>query len=243
MRYWKWMEYEPGDAETGITGDQFFMLDAVAAEDEAEAYRILEERWPRQYFEGNELIEIKKNEYDAIVAQLEEDAEFDPPDGPWNDSEMDMWELIATKRVKDSDGFLTDYTMYYNPVPDLYVMVFGDNELYQPEDGDWDFETESKQEAFEWFRNYNGFEDEDVEAATDVSRPDPEGDNLYGGQVNQEKYDLYKLRDKLAELRDRTTGLRDKYWESDSMSMLSTVYENISEIINVMDNYLQPTWD
>lgn len=186
MRYWKWMEYEPGDAETGITGDQFLMLDAVAAEDEAEAYRILEERWPRQYFEGNELIEIKKNEYDAIVAQLEEDAEFDPPDGPWDDPEMDMWELIATKRVKDSDGFLTDYTMYYNPVPDLYVMVFGDNELYQPEDGDWDFETESKQEAFDWFRNYNGFDDEDddVYSAEDTNT-DSESEDDFDRRWNE----------------------------------------------------------
>lgn len=32
---------------------------------------------------------------------------------------MDSWTLIDTKSVKDSDGFWTDYTLWYNEDEDL----------------------------------------------------------------------------------------------------------------------------
>ena len=63
-----------------------------------------------------------------------------------------MWELIDRKHIEDSDGFLTEYSMYYNG--NKYVFVYGDSELYRPEDEYWDWETESEEEAYEWF---NGF--------------------------------------------------------------------------------------
>lgn len=71
------------------------------------------------------------------------------------------WEMITSKYVKDADGFYTQYTMYRNLETGLYVFVFGDDDLYVPEDGWFDFETESKEEAWEWFNDYNGFEDDD----------------------------------------------------------------------------------
>ncbi|MBO7212336.1 MAG: type II toxin-antitoxin system YafQ family toxin [Methanobrevibacter sp.] len=94
---------------------------------------------------------------------------------------------LDSKPVRDSDGFWSEYTMYMEvvcPVSDWvkflksdrarkgdipdewidrYVFIFGDRDMYEPEDGGFDWECESEKEAYEWFDNYNGFEDEDEE--------------------------------------------------------------------------------
>lgn len=67
---------------------------------------------------------------------------------------------IASKEVADSDGFLTEYTMYRDVETGEYVFVFGDKDLYSPEDGDFDWSADSEQEAWEWFNSY-GEPDED----------------------------------------------------------------------------------
>ena len=66
---------------------------------------------------------------------------------------------IASKQVTDSDGFMTDYTMYMNINTGEYVFVFGDKDVYSPEDGYFDWECETKEEAEEWFNSYTGFDD------------------------------------------------------------------------------------
>lgn len=71
------------------------------------------------------------------------------------------FEKIASKQVPDSDGFYTDYTMYRNVETSEYVFVFGDNDYYSPEDGNYDYECDSEEEAWEWYNSYNGFDDED----------------------------------------------------------------------------------
>lgn len=76
------------------------------------------------------------------------------------DSEYE-WEEIDSKLVKDSDGFYTDYTMYFNSETGEYVFVFGDKDLYRPEDGNWDWAVENEDEAWEWFNDYTGFEDDE----------------------------------------------------------------------------------
>lgn len=94
---------------------------------------------------------------------------------------------LDSKPVRDSDGFWSEYTMYMEVVCpttdwvkflksdrarkgdipdewiDRYVFIFGDRDMYEPEDGGFDWECESEKEAYEWFDNYNGFEDEDEE--------------------------------------------------------------------------------
>lgn len=62
---------------------------------------------------------------------------------------------VASKQVTDSDGFLTEYT-WYQDEDGLNVFVFGDKDLYSPEDGYFDFETESNAEAVDWFDSYTG---------------------------------------------------------------------------------------
>lgn len=71
---------------------------------------------------------------------------------------------VASKSVMDSDGFYTDYTWY--KLIDAYgdeglnVFVYGDNDVYLPEDGDWDFAIYDDEEASAWFENYVGFEED-----------------------------------------------------------------------------------
>jgi len=72
----------------------------------------------------------------------------------------DRYEKIKTKTVYDSDGFRTDYTLYFDHNQNNYFTIFGDSDLYGPDsDHDWDFGKNEK-EALEWFEDYEGFTDE-----------------------------------------------------------------------------------
>ena len=77
------------------------------------------------------------------------------------DLEESQFEFVDKKSVHDSDGFLTDYTFYHDILNNRYVMVFGDEDIYKPEDGYFDAEFDTYEEAREWFDNYTGFEDEE----------------------------------------------------------------------------------
>ncbi len=87
-----------------------------------------------------------------------------------NEDVADTWEEVAAKTVEDSDGFLTDYVWYTNG--DKHVFIFGDSDIYRPEDEDFDWEidvvegkeAEAYKEAQDWFDSYNGFSDELNEA-------------------------------------------------------------------------------
>lgn len=73
------------------------------------------------------------------------------------------YEYIKSKDVNDYDGWRTEYTMYYDLINDRYVFVFGDSDLYDPNDGyeEFDWECDSEAEANEWFDNYSGYDDLD----------------------------------------------------------------------------------
>ena len=77
--------------------------------------------------------------------------------------ETNPYAEIESKQVPDSDGFMTDYTMYMDMNTGEYVFIFGDKDVYCPDNGyfyfDWECETE--EEAKEWFDNYNGFDESD----------------------------------------------------------------------------------
>lgn len=65
--------------------------------------------------------------------------------------------MVASKQVRDYDGFLTDYTWYLMP-DGTHKFVFGDKDFYGPED-EADWECDSYEEASEWFEDYNGIDD------------------------------------------------------------------------------------
>ena len=71
------------------------------------------------------------------------------------------WRELASKSVEDSDGFNTDYTLYTNG--ETYICMFGDKDLYKPDASYADYETESEQDAWDWFNSYTGFADEEYD--------------------------------------------------------------------------------
>ena len=77
------------------------------------------------------------------------------------DDDEDRYELLERKDVLDSDGFCTEYSLYYDIVEDRWVTVFGDSDIYSPEDEEFDAEFDNESEAYEWFESYEGFDDEE----------------------------------------------------------------------------------
>lgn len=71
------------------------------------------------------------------------------------------YKLIARKNISDTDGFSTEYS-WYTTEDGNNVFVFGDSDLYSPEESEFDFETEDFEEAQNWFDNYSITEDEEV---------------------------------------------------------------------------------
>lgn len=72
----------------------------------------------------------------------------------------DSWKYLRSKQVIDSDGMLTDYTLYKNADGTQFICMFGDNDLYEPDPDYADWEGSSEGEAIEWFDNYSSGYDE-----------------------------------------------------------------------------------
>lgn len=80
-------------------------------------------------------------------------------DQDFKDNNVSQWKFIKSKSVMDSDGFMTDYTWYTNGTK--HIFMFGDSDLYDPDEDYADWTTDNQQEAEEWFNSYTGFSDED----------------------------------------------------------------------------------
>ena len=120
---------------------------------------------------------LKRNDIKGVVKLLEgvdtfDDDDFDEPVGEY------PWAFVTSKSVKDFDGFWTDYSMWRevtmddngNPkMLDHFVFIFGDNDVYNPHNSEPDWECDSVEEAQEWFDNYEGFEDEDIDESLNKS--------------------------------------------------------------------------
>lgn len=106
---------------------------------------------------------LKEDWDDAAWHDTADQEQVDQPDYFPDGEKESEWIEMDSKSVRDSDGFLTDYTWYWrnNNGEDQYVFVFGDSDLYGPEDGYFDWECDSLEEAQEWFDSYVGPGDED----------------------------------------------------------------------------------
>lgn len=98
---------------------------------------------------GYDGVEVTSTSYE------EEPYEFDEPDT------ASRYNYRRSKQVPDYNGMMDDYTWYEDTLTGKHIFIFGDKELYGPEDGNYDYECESESEALEWFESYNGAEDED----------------------------------------------------------------------------------
>ena len=145
------------DAE-GYDSDDFYDDEVCSCEEEPEEE--IDPYFTEGLFEGidSEDPEVRVTKYDnPSKSYLKESFEED------EDDLEDRYHFIARKSVYDADGFTTDYTMYYDSGEDKYVMVFGDSDIYSPEDEEFDAEFEDEDTAREWFDNYEGFTEEDMD--------------------------------------------------------------------------------
>jgi len=99
---------------------------------------------------------------------------------------------IASKQVPDSDGFLTDYTMYRDTETGEYVFVFGDKDIYKPEQGDFDWSCDTEEEAWDWYNDYTGF--------ADGQDSDDDDDDIYSSEAIQDAVTASYSPDVLEEL-------------------------------------------
>ena len=78
----------------------------------------------------------------------------------YKDTNAAQWKLVKKKEVYDSDGFLTEYSWYTDG--SKHIFMFGDSDLYEPDEDYADWTADSEQEAAEWFDNYTGFAEDDL---------------------------------------------------------------------------------
>ena len=124
-------------------------------------------QWITAYKDGNEYeIEVNKysdGTYEIVKADLvgKIKASCISKKGAVRaaDEDSSEWIKLNRKYVLDSDGFYTDYTLYTNG--DEYICMFGDEDIYGPDPDYADYETESEQDAWDWFNSYTGFDDEE----------------------------------------------------------------------------------
>ncbi len=83
------------------------------------------------------------------------EASYDEDD----DAEYEPWEFIKSKDVRDSDGFMTEYSMYLLD-DGTYGFVFGERDIYNPSTSYLDYVCDTKEEAINWFDNYTTEDDE-----------------------------------------------------------------------------------
>lgn len=143
------------------------------------AYQRSPEKHILAYKDGNtysiEVTQYFKGDYEVLSDNIHID-DYDDVESATDDTEYDPegyteWTEIRSKSVRDSDGFMTDYTLWYNEFTGMYVCIFGDKDIYYPENADPDMEFESEDEAIEWFDNYDEdtlFESTQVDECKDI---------------------------------------------------------------------------
>lgn len=104
---------------------------------------------------------------DEIESAVDMDEETEDP----------KWVCLDIKHVRDSDGMLTDYALYTTKDEDKYICMFGDTDVYAPDEMYADAEFDTEDEALEWFENYVGPGDEDEDDIYSSEETDADEDN------------------------------------------------------------------
>lgn len=197
-----------------------------------DAYNIVEILMGRGHFEDfyatTEIVASDDLTYDYYDFDVDGD-EYD-----WSEE----WTEVKSKSVPDSDGFMTDYTMYRNRADGSFIFMFGDKEINIPSADYADWSAETEKEANEWFDNYNGFEDED-EDIDDVQLFDeiPEVQNFKQAVNDADTVDDIELL-----IQGLSDGVAEDYVTSDLNSALNET-DDIGQIkyavINSISLYLE----
>lgn len=111
------------------------------------------------------------------------------------------WRELETKQITDSDGFLTDYTLYTNGV--TYICMYGDKDVYSPDIDEADYESDSEDEAYEWFNDYDGFDEDHVNEGVSMVNKVSES------KLTEGYYDISvdNIKDVISRLEDLVDGL------------------------------------
>lgn len=172
---------------------------------------------------------------DAGYASIEKAKEFvdeleNEAKGSYVRSSIDEnsdWTELASKSVEDSDGFNTDYTLYTDG--QTYICMFGDKDLYKPDASYADYETESEQDAWDWFNSYTGFADEedeeyehyDILESTEAIKEGIDGIlNKLGGQA--------AFRRELMDAVDAYLGIED-----DATELAGVLYGRYEDVVSI----------
>lgn len=135
-----------------------------------------------------------------------------------------QWKKLITKPVNDSDGFTTDYSMWYNEGEKRWVFIFGDSDAYNPTNTEPDWETEDPEEARQWFLDYKGFEDtdeslkEDWHTGTFTEKDFENYRNKLKADVASIQFSISSMKEKHPDMADLFDNLTDEL--VDSLSLL-----------------------
>lgn len=153
--------------------------------------------------------------------------DFDENDG--------RYERVDTKQVVDYDGFVTDYTMWHDLSDDTYFFIFGDRDIYGPED-ERDYETDSYDAAREWFALYEGpgAEDDDIYSCDDPNCHNCT-DDIECATVEELQAGMKNFQDKQAKVGNQLDDLKNRatrgFGRKKVMSADASAYEDeIQEI-------------
>lgn len=145
------------------------------------------------------------------------------------------------KQVKDSDGFLTDYTWWYDAATDQHIFIFGDSDLYTPGDTDPDWETDSEETAQEWWDNYVGpYDEEDFDESLYESYSDKDVKEFLDELGGYTDYD-----GKVEELMDYFGMTKDQAEIAIQDYVTSPNYDDFEENLNPIneDSIDDKPWD
>lgn len=164
------------------------------------------------------------------------------------------WVRLQRKSVLDYDGMSTDYTMYENifhiagmedPTGEPnYVFVLGDEDLYSPNDGDYDWECDTKEEAYEWFDNYTGPGDADIESSTDITATDNDlsNDNVYRKELRRlqnkgmSTENARQFLDNEYEIQQQNMILSDDYYSESEKQEAQETIDNLTQLNKTLIN-------
>lgn len=171
-----------------------------------------------------------------------DDEEFD------ENEEGSKWVKRESKSVPDANGFYTDYTMYENifhiagvedPTGEPnYVFVFGDEDLYSPDDGDFDWECDTEEEAYDWFYDYEGFTDDEGFTYDDTIEESEEVETC----EDAEPITADENTEELSDEEEKSAEIDDKYLKDLQDSVDSKLGEyTISSAWNIEEDILNLT--
>lgn len=125
--------------------------------------------------------ENSDSEFDAYLSNY---LNYDEDDEHYLFGLPSEYEKVSSKTVYDQNGFTNEYFWWMNPSTGHSYFFFG--ETTEP-----DWQTDSLEEAQEWFDNYKGFEEEledfiNVESATESTKDKISGKKtLYNKDIEQ----------------------------------------------------------